>query len=266
MMGLGMVKDKARERIGELLRDNGFGVDYIPEEQGRNTADLKAVEGQNTYYIEVKSKGDDQEELQRERESLERGEIVNRSESLGRDNSLSAIIRFGAKQLRDYPSSDSSFKLVWVHAEGDDPDLQHSQVRGTLYGAMHLIDLPGFKLCYYFTFNEFFNLRNELDGVIVSTERELQLCINDLSPRAKSLRSSGMYRWLQEGICDPEAMELAGEIYSACDYNASRKDSNAVLEFVREKYGKPQLIPIQMRQNEGRMLLRTEPPESRESD
>lgn len=256
-----MSKDRAKGEIAQFLERNGFGVEQIPEEQGRRTADLRVTESANTYYIEVKLKEDDEEALERERERLKQGEIVNQSESLGRDNSLSGIIRDGADQLRSYPSNGNTFKLIWIHAGGEDPVLQMSQVHGTLYGPVHLLDASsggGVRLCYYYTFNEFFNLRNGLDGVVISSEKEMQLCINNFSPRAVALRASGLYNWLRGGICDPEALEQSGEAYSIHDCNCSRNNAEEVLEFARNKYERPGLIPIQMMQHSGRMRVSTE--------
>ena len=188
-----MDKDKARARIGRLLPADGFRVEYLPEEVGR-TADLKVSENVYTYFIEIKTKWDDEEKAHGDREELLTKGVINRKESLRSRNRLSGIIKHGAKkQLRDYPSSDRSFKLMWIQCAGNDPVGQMERVRATLYGIVYLgrRGHAEFQLCYYFDFNEFFNLKNELDAVIVESDKDAQLCINSFSPRRHSLRQSG---------------------------------------------------------------------------
>jgi len=253
-----MDRDKARARIGRLLSAvNGFTVESIPEE-GPPTADLKVSENVYTYFIEVKTKGDDEEEVHRDREELLQYGVVNRSESPGRRNRLSGIIRHGAKkQLRDYPSSDRSFKLMWMQCAGNDPVGQMERVRATLYGIVYLGRRGHVEIrrCYYFDFNEFFDLRNELDAVIVESDKDAQLCINSFSPRRHSLRQSGLYRWLEDDICDPEIIEQAGQAYSAHDCNLSRHEVQAILDFVRNKYDAPSLMLMPMMRHSGTILV-----------
>ncbi|MEK6286981.1 MAG: hypothetical protein AABO57_14675 [Acidobacteriota bacterium] len=263
-----MDKDKARARIGRLLAVNGFTVEYISEEEWP-TADLKVSENVYTYFIEIKAKGDDEEKLHRERQELLKKKVVNPPpESIRRRNRLSGIIRYGAEQLRDYPSSDRSFKLMWVQCAGNDPVGQMERVRATLYGIVYLgrRGHDELRLCYYFDFNEFFYLQNELDAVIVESDKDAQLCINSFSPRRHSLRQSGLYRWLEDGICDPEIIEQAGHAYSAHDCNLSRHDVQAILDFVRSKYDAPSLMLMHMMRHSGTILVPTSGSDSNRND
>ena len=124
-----MSKDQAKLKIGHLLEVNGFTVKYIREEAKaeRRSADLKVSENVYTYYIEIKTKGDDEQKINQDRKELLEKGVMHRSEGVGRRNRLSGIIRHGADQLRDYPYGDGYFKLIWILCAGNDPVGQYDR-------------------------------------------------------------------------------------------------------------------------------------------
>ena len=98
-------------------------------------------------------------------------------------------------------------------------------------------------LCYYFHDSSFFRLQKTLDAAIVSFNGNLQLCVNTLSPRIGDFRSSELYQALLECVCDPDSEEKnhRGLIVDA---PMDRHDKNAVLEYLKKKYGLKRLLDL----------------------
>ena len=118
-----------------------------------------------------------------------------------------------------------------------------------MYGTVDLIDkaeigasVPA-RPCYFFTFSEFYTLKEVVDGAFVATDDKCLLCLNSYSPRFERLKNSKLYQVLP-GICDPIDLEQKGEAYIAnCDM--SRKNLAAVFDYVKRKYNRPGLIEFQ---------------------
>ncbi|HEX6899008.1 MAG TPA: hypothetical protein VF789_04815 [Thermoanaerobaculia bacterium] len=235
-----------KDAIADWLRGRGLEVVQLQERDER-TPDLLVIHQHERYVIEIKSKRDNEDLLREEAKLLAKGEIVKHFEGTGRRVPVARVIESAIKQIRNLPPHDSDFRLIWLHAEGARPKLQMQQFHGTLYGTTDIIDLEGpTRLCYYFYHNELYKFRDELDGAILTTGEKGQLCLNNFSPRVASLRESFLARsTFKDGICDPEALERDQVVYMA-DGPEDRQDSDSVLRFLQQKYGRMKIMKMDM--------------------
>lgn len=185
-------------------------------------------------------------------ETQERSERIRseEEESLGYSNAVSTVVRNASQQLARFDEAPVDFRLVWLHARNRYPDDQLERFKATLFGSVDLIDLQELsksvpaRPCFYFSFSEFFRFRDVLDGAFVSTDHHGLLCVNTLSPRHRMLAASRLATSFQPGICDPVERETRGEGYIA-DCDISRKDKTRVLDYVKQKYKRPRLVPFE---------------------
>ena len=236
-----------KDAISELLDSWGFEVEQL-KEGDEKTPDLLAVYQDERYIIEIKSKRDNEDLLLEEEELLAKGETVKHFETSGYSVPIVRVVEKAVKQIREFPARDSDIRLLWIHAEGMRRELQMEQLHSTLYGTTNIVDLEGSptRICYYFYNNALHKFRHELDGVILAGRGGGKLCLNSFSPRCASLRQSFLANSVfQGGICDPEELELAGVILTA-DGLEDRRDSNAVIRFLHEKYGRVSIQKMDM--------------------
>lgn len=236
-----------KQGVTRMLEQLGFAVQELPRLGDSRSADLLAVKEQS-YLIELKERLDDPTRLAKEEERLAQEGIADTSEPAGYKNRVSGIIVSGVDQLRAHQGVKRDFDLLWLHSSGRYPDVKMRQFRATLYGTTNIYDLDGdqyHRPCYYFYNSEFFRHADVLDGAILSTMSAAQLCINDLSPRVDEFRESTLTRALADGVLDPRVEETQRAGYIA-DTDIDRKDSAAVLEFLREKYGRKMLSNIEL--------------------
>ena len=221
------------------VTEMGVGMDEIP--------DLRATISGESFLIEIKTKGDDPQEIRREQELLAAGKVVNRSESLGRRNRLSAIVKKGVVQLANR-LLPNEFAVIWIHLNGKNLDLMEKRTFATLYGTQTIVDMgqghPSATSCYYFENSDFFNHRAILSGVFVHFADKLCLCVNDLHPNADLFRKSTLYRIMGEAVCDPLLMERTGRAFIV-DANIDRSRPAEVLQYIRTKYRNNRLLNIQ---------------------
>jgi len=239
--------DQLKNAVTRLLESWHFHVRQLERTPNSRTADLLVTQNER-YLIELKQREDDPVRLATARAQLDRGEIAETSDTVGYKNRVSGIIRSGVDQLRSHRDITRDFGLLWLHSAGAHPDVKMRQFLGTLYGTTNIIDLEGdqyHRPCYYFYNSECFRYRADLDGVILSGGSEAQLCINSLSPRAVTLRGSELAKAFAYGVLDPDAKEAAGEAYVA-DTDVNRHDREAVLQYLRQKSGRPKLTNIDM--------------------
>lgn len=230
--------DDLKLQIAATLEDFGFKVTLLKEREGVKTPDLLAMRDGERFLFEIKSKGNHEEELALQRGRAAAGEVGEWSEPWSPRNTISGVIRDGAKQLAAFPSDEYDYSLLWLHAEGIDPESQFQQFSHTLFGLTRVFSLRDQEFdheCYFFHESAFFRLRSVLDAAIISTPRSIRLCINTYSPRVKHLRQSTLASALKGGICDPETLEEKGlAIIADCD--ADRRNSSEVIRFLQEKY------------------------------
>jgi hypothetical protein len=232
--------------VARGLASLGFRVERIKVRPAK-TPDLLVSDATSSYLIEVKDKIPEAQREQRRLDALDRSEVWEEREPVGVSNPVSSVVGEACDQLAEFDSSTSHFRLVWLQAHGRDPDVLLQRLQATLLGAVDLIDLDEIsgsvvaRPCYFFDFAEFFRRRAVLDGAVISTDGRGLLCCNHLSPRYESFTRSRLRAVFHPGVCDPIEREGAGAAFIA-DCDVTRRDSKAVLEYVRQKYGRPRLI------------------------
>src|ERR1039458_6288187 len=228
------------------LQKLGFAVEEIPTQASsqKKTPDFNVIGKSSCCLVELKVKGDDLTEIEQNRRELESGKIVMKSTPTGPRSRLENIICDGSDQMDEEDPAHAKFHVLWLHSWGFDAQLLHERFRNTLFGSIQAIHPPNNTvLCYYLHDSSFFHLRKTLDAAIVSFDGNLQLCVNTLSPRLGDFRKSELYQALLECVCDPDSEEKnhRGLIVDAL---IDRRDRNAVLEYLKTKYGLEQLIDL----------------------
>ena len=235
----------------------GFDVEKLKEIKDKKTADLMVTSKNQSFIIEIKSRREDPGRIETERKALEQGQIVERSETTTRTNTISGIVQEGVDQLSRYPQRANQYRLLWLHAEGHDVELQKDQIKGTLYGTSDIFDLSGTtgnKECLYFYYNDFYRFSDLLDAAIIGTYQDAQLCLNTFSPKIDEFRKSTLAKAFVQGTYDPEVHENSGNIYVAdCDYN--RKEERLILNYIKNKYSNDRLICIHMKNHKAFMQI-----------
>ena len=233
------------------LQKLGFAVEEIPTQASRQqkTPDFSVIGKTSRYLVELKVKGDDPMEIEQNRRELEAGKIVMKSTPTGPRNTMDKIICDGSDQMDDEDSPHAKFHVLWLHSWGFDAEFLYKRFFATLFGSIQVAYPPNiFPDCYYFYDSSFFRLRYTLDAAILSFNDNLKLCVNTLSPRLGDFRNSELYQALLEYVCDPDSEEKnhRGLITDAL---IDRRDRNAVLEYLKKKYGLKQLIDLDFKKH-----------------
>lgn len=230
--------DIAEEGIYSLLKFTSLKVERISEDTQEQRADFRAFDNEgNEYIIEVKSSSKDEEFTS---QLLKYGEAF-KEENAGRTNPMSKKIREAEQQIATTSASQGVFRLIALVTSEEDPRIDATQFVSTIYGIVKLFQqVPnGTALltpCFYFTFNEFYNLR-DIDGVIILDQNKSQLCINSFSHKKGPFKSSILYKQYEsnDAIIDPEMLEIGGEVFIV-DCDIDRRDEDALLCYIQEKY------------------------------
>ena len=241
----------------KLLNERGFDVADIDTKDGSQSPDFDGIGKNSRYTIELKIKGDDPVEIEKDEDALKRGELVSKSIPIGPRNRLAGIIRKGVEQIVDHDPKNETYHVVWVHSAGEDPELHNRRFFSTLFGTEKLFSLRKNNIitCYYFHHSAFFSWRDFLDGVILTYLSNAQLCINSLSPRAGEFRKSELTKSMSKGLCDPESLERQGGDVMVADSEIDRKYSGEILEYLQKKYSLDHLQTIPMHQLTGMMAV-----------
>lgn len=228
-----------------VLETMGIEAKKIPESNDESP-DFIASYGSTKCLIELKTKLDDLDKERERDQTISSGRVYDESNDISYQNTIAKRVRKASKQLNSL-AQDVDFKLVFLLALGNKPDVQLKQFEMTLYGKVNLFDLDGnsnqMKSCFYFGESSFFRYRDRLDGAIVSTLEKGRLCINNHSPKYQAFKESELLKAFGEGVIDPVELEKKGAAYIV-DGNVNRSDKAEVLSFVQKKYGKPRLIDL----------------------
>ena len=243
-----MKKDKddhVKKLLAQVLESNGFYVTILPKKEDVKTADLFVRDPDDAhFFIEIKRKFDDEELLYQREDAFRSNSVFIRGETARGTSTISGLAREASSQVEASQPKEGDFRIIWFVAMGIHEQIQIQQFVSSLYGKENLFCVlkPNDTLpCFYFSFNQFYPLRNTLDGAIVGGLEEGIFYLNNLSPRADALRNSSLYKMFGNAVCDPQKMEASGRAYIA-DYNGTRNNKFAVLKYVRKKYGKPTLM------------------------
>ncbi len=239
-----MTEDRFKPHIRRWFTDNGFEVADIPcsRESGKQTPDFHLAKGAEEYVVELKIKGDDEEELARDSAVLAAGQILERSVPLSPRNTLDGVIEYGHKQMLEFDPQLRCFHVLWIHCDGRDAHRLEERFRLTLFGQQRLVSLQGTHVlhAFYFHNSSFWRFRDALDGAILSFSNggnlSAKLCVNTVSTRVDAFRASALFALHRDGRCDPEAFKRDGDAFIV-DGNVDRTHEAAVLAFLRAKYG-----------------------------
>jgi len=233
-----MCDHEEKESIKHILTEWGFAVQYIEKKNKIKSPDLLCTAFDKKYVIEIKRKGDDP--IKKIKSEIH--------ESIGPINTISGIIRKGVKQLTNY-KGDCDFKIIWLIADGEDPDSQIEQCYRTIYGIENIFDLDDTSFhytCYYFYDSSFYRWRNTLDGVIITSWEKGKLCINNYSENSQELHDSYLSSKFENAIINPMQEEKEDQAIIA-DFDSDRKNLSLVKSYLQDKYKKYKLqhMPIE---------------------
>jgi hypothetical protein len=188
---------------------------------------------------------------------LDSGEIHNIHELVINKNRLSGIIRKAGDQLRRY-DDEELLRLVWLLATGHLAEPRMLQFEATLYGSSPIVSSQGASDAYFFYNSDFFRYRETIDGAIISTETEAKLLLNPLSPRYAPLKASSLPKHLGNAVVDPIELESCGKAFIVDGY-VDRTDGDAVLSYLRGKYGIADIMNLTMTYLSGTIALPNRP-------
>lgn len=231
--------------VQRVLRRMGLAVERVAEShrEGERTCDFKASDGQATFWVEVKARTGDATL----REELRKNEVVLRKHPMGYSPRMASVISRAVSQLDALARREEGFEVLWmVLSHPGECDLHWEQAIATVFGSEEIVSFAGKdRDCYFFKDSSFFKHKS-LDGMaLFAADRRMTLCVNPLSPRAAAFRETSFFRFFEEGgreqgafgIIEPETMEKAGLAFIAdCD-DIPRRDAEAVMAYVRKKYG-----------------------------
>ena len=217
----------------------GFETERIPPDHVSDQADLIVRDSDEAYIVEVKEKSDAEAVFCDYHATLDRGSVFVRSTPTGYTNSVSNVLDKAAKQLAGSAASNREFRVAWLELSGLDQNLQFRQTLATIYGIVQLLPLvspPVAKDCYYFRHNVA-HRRRDMDAFLLSDGEGLLLATNEFSPRYSAFAATRLHNVFasQGGVVDPVALDQTGAIYVA-DCSIPRRDTQAVLDYVRKKY------------------------------
>lgn len=219
--------------IEKFFRRSGFSAEKIPEGRDR-TPDFLVYDGSFAYLVELKTKLAAKEEIEERNRILQSGEIYQLHETIQRESKFSKKVKEAVRQL-DYVNEEDVLQLVWLMCVGHKAESCVEQYRATLYGLADIVSENGARDCYFFHNSDFYNHRNSLDGAIVSDDKHAWLCLNPLSPRYETLKTSSLAELLANAVEDPLESEAQGKSLIV-DSNVDRNNTEAVLRFLENKY------------------------------
>jgi hypothetical protein len=216
-----------------FLKKRGFRVNEVPLGDHAWTPNFEVVGEKDKYAIVLQTMGDDPLGI-----------------SKGPPNRLARFVRKGVRKLVEHDLKGDAFRVIWLHCSGKDPRSIFRQFHATLFGTEKIFSLKISDVitCYYFRESAFSLWRNCLDGVILTSENEAQLCVNTLSPRLEKFRESELAVRMSEGLCDPERLDQALQEVMIADCTIDRRDSDAIINYLSSKYGIDHLQILRMRQ------------------
>lgn len=246
-----MKSDDLAERT---LKQLGFEVEKLPvsTESGKKMPDFLVRNGVSSALVEAKLKGDDPDEATRREEALDAGGVYVSDHALGRDETISGIVREGSRQLQAKTGIASDFKVLFFLADCINSRVVSEKVVDTLYGRTSVIEYgkpPQPKPCYFYRNSDFYR-RQEIDAAIVGhvpTSRDnakVKICLNPYSPRYQELKASELLVPFGRAVLDPIEEEKAGRAYIPDNHIERREQEftrtfsvyDPVLHHLAEKY------------------------------
>lgn len=239
----------------ECLEDLGYQVEVIPTSDHDRKKEADFIIGYDGHIaiLEAKLKEDDKKTAKEKESALASGEVSIVEGKLGRNETISGVIRTSAKQLASSSDKEHDFKIVSFLATGSNVKTKADQFKDTIYGSTSIIHGSTYKLCYFYRNSDFFR-RKVIDGAIVgyifNGKISLELCLNPYSNNYEKLKTSSFIKPFGTAIIDPVELERQGLAYIP-DENIERKLNdlqllspmyNPILCHLMEKYNTGSLI------------------------
>ena len=98
----------------DFLNQIGFEVHDIDTKDCVKSPDFDVIGESSRYTIELKIKGDDPNEIEKDEDALKRGELVSKKIPIGPRNRLAGIIRKGVRQIMDHDPKSDTYHVVQV--------------------------------------------------------------------------------------------------------------------------------------------------------
>lgn len=234
-----------------ILKHWGASVDPVPTSQKEESDWLATLDGFR-LLIEEKTKLENPDSTATRAEALRNGQVHGSTTPLRPNNRVSGVIGKAAKQLRSTGADvQHDARAIWFTSVGFDRETKDFQAYNTLYGATKTFDLDrsaSLQDCFFFYNSEFFR-HQDVDGAYLVLADQgtavVRLCLNPFSARWMTLRDSPFAKKLATGLVDPVAREAVAEAMLV-DGPVDRRDSEAVLSYLRTKYGIPKLQKMDM--------------------
>jgi len=232
-----------------FLEQLGFSVESIPTSDKKEADFLVKIENVNAL-IEVKLKVDNPKLLEKKEATLKNGEVFVVEEKLGRNETLSGIIKKASSQLK---SSDKKhdFKILLFITSGITAKTKSEQFKDTIYGSTQIFEVEKksklLKTCYFFRNSDFYR-RKSIDAAIIicvtQDKAAIELCLNTYSDRYELLKSSAFMKPFGEAVVDPIEREKNGNAYilngdverRKTDFEEHFSSYDPVLIYLAKKY------------------------------
>ena len=233
------------DNVLAILEHWGLKADKIEEDNLDKSPDFLVEDNQHIHLIELKTREDREGRRQAQHSAFDLGELFTETLPIVRKNTLSGIVRDASNQLSARDEYKVDFRIVWLMAVDAHQEAKIEQMEASLYGQVGLADIDSGirKQCYFYSHSDFFRFRAVLDAAILSWEGSAKLCLNPHSPRYQEIKSTGLYSIFGEKAVDPIWFEKSDKAYIV-DSDIDRNDETAVLEYVKSKYGKNNLMRL----------------------
>jgi hypothetical protein len=228
--------DVGRDFVRNMLAT--YNLYAIPiKVSSHKTPDLELPVSSQRILIEVKSKEDDNQLR----------DLLNSPAGTSLEYRLSAIenvLKRAWHQIKEFPERTAKdFTVIWLlGAVPGRTALMRPAAMSVLYGLQQIDARTNDgvlydKECFFFG-NSFFFRRKELDAVVLHDDRHITLCLNPFADRRSEFRATPFAEVFrcELSITDPQERERSGECFIA-DCSLSRKNVNAVVRYLKEKYG-----------------------------
>lgn len=240
----------------KYLEALGYQVKVIPtsDHDRKKEADFIIGYDDHIAIVEAKLKEDDKKIAEYKDSALASGEVSIVEGKLGRNETISGVLRNSAKQLASSSDKEHDFKIVSFLATGSNVKTKADQFKDTIYGSTSITHRSTYKPCYFYR-NADFLRRKIIDGAIVGYIFNgtifLELCLNPYSNNYEKLKTSSFIKPFGTAIIDPVELERQGLAYIP-DEHIERKLNefqllspmyNPILTHLMKKYNTGFLIP-----------------------
>ena len=251
-----LVPAKTRAKYMSIEEDyvinffSGYGLRAVKiPESSEESPDFLIECGDERILVELKTKVDNKDLIEKRERSFEKGEMFEKSTVIARNNAISKRIRKASDQLSTQKEKlEADYCYVFLLANGQYQSEQLGVFETSLYGDKHIIPMEddfdrGIKKCFYYTNSDFFNNREVLDGAFILGGSFGRLCINSISSNYFEVVKSAFVDVFRPGVLDPVELEKKGEAYIA-DTAIDRSDDQALKAYLCEKYHLNKIVPF----------------------